>query len=136
MTGKGKPFQLIVQYVDMPCQLHNINHLNNIKTMTERNNVRWSTEEDAVLLRYVRNYPHNLHKAFLLVSEQLTDSGTPRTPTGVQAHWYSVLSKKPEALCFFTASAKHVSRNRKNGMGVESTPSIWRRLLNVIRRLN
>jgi len=103
--------------------------------MTERNNVRWSTEEDAVLLRYVRNYPHNLHKAFLLVSEQLTDNGTPRTPTGVQAHWYSVLSKKPEALCFFTASAKHVSKNRKNGMGVESTPSIWRRLLNVIRSL-
>ena len=103
--------------------------------MTERTSNKWSAEEDAVLLRYVKNYPHNLHKSFMMVSEHLSDAGTPRTPTAVKAHWYSVLSKKPEALCFFTASAKHVSKNRKNGMGVESTPSIWRRLLNVIRGL-
>lgn len=96
---------------------------------------KWSQEEDDVLLRYVRNYPHNLHKAFLLVSEQLTDGGSPRTATGVEAHWYTVLSKKPESLVFFTASAKHVSKNRKNGIGVESSNSIWRRLFNVIRNL-
>lgn len=98
-------------------------------------NKKWTAEEDAVLLRYVRNYPHNLHKCFLMVSEHLTDAGTPRSVTGVQAHWYSVLSKKPESLCFFTASAKHVSKNRKNGEGVVSNTSIWRRLLNVIRGL-
>jgi hypothetical protein len=98
-------------------------------------NKKWTAEEDAVLLRYVRNYPHNLHKCFLMVSEHLTDAGTPRSVTGVQAHWYSVLSKKPESLCFFTASAKHVSKNRKNGEGVASNTSIWRRLLNVIRGL-
>lgn len=103
--------------------------------MVQRTNKRWSNEEDAVLLRYVRNYPHNLHQCFLMVSEQLTDAGTPRTLGGVASHWYTVLSKKPEALCFFTASSKHVSKNRKNGMGVESTPSIWRRLLNIIRNL-
>ena len=100
-----------------------------------RSNRKWERYEDEILLRYVRTYPHNLHKCFMMVSEQLTDAGNPRTPTGVQAHWYSVLSKKPEALCFFTTSAKHVSRNRKNGMGVESTLSVWRRLLNVIRGL-
>lgn len=98
-------------------------------------NKKWTAEEDQVLLRYVKSYPHNLHKCFLMVSEQLTDAGYPRTPTGVGAHWYTVLSKKPEALCFFTASAKHVSKNRKNGMGVESNQSIWRRLLNIIRGL-
>lgn len=98
-------------------------------------NKKWTAEEDAVLLRYVRNYPHNLHKCFLMVSEHLTDAGTPRSVTGVQAHWYSVLSKKPESFCFFTASAKHVSKNRKNGEGVASNTSIWRRLLNVIRGL-
>jgi hypothetical protein len=98
-------------------------------------NKKWTAEEDAVLLRYVRNYPHNLHKCFLMVSEHLTDAGTPRSVTGVQAHWYSVLSKKPESLCFFTASAKHVSKNRKNGECVASNTSIWRRLLNVIRGL-
>ena len=91
---------------------------------------RWSNEEDQRLLRQVRSFPQNLHKCFLIVSEE-----TGRTPQGVQAHWYSVLSKKPEAMCFFTASEKHVSKNRKNGMGVESTPSIWRRLMAVIRNL-
>lgn len=101
----------------------------------ENLNRKWTSHEDTLLLRYVRNYPHNLHRCFLLVSEQLTDEGFPRTPTAVQAHWYSVLSKKPDVLCFFTASAKHVSKNRKNGMGTESNASIWRRLLNVIRNL-
>lgn len=100
-----------------------------------RTNSKWSQEEDDVLLRYVRQYPHNLHKCFMMVSEHLSDDGHPRTPTGVQAHWYSVLSKKPEALCFFTASSQHVSKNRKNGTGVPSTQSIWRRLLNIIRGL-
>ena len=103
--------------------------------MTERISRKWSAEEDEVLLRYVRNYPHNLHKSFMMVSEHLTEAGTPRTPTGVQAHWYSVLSKKPEALCFFTASPKHVSRNRKNGMGEESNSTIWRKLKAVLRSL-
>jgi hypothetical protein len=53
----------------------------------------------------------------------------------VSAHWYQSLSKKPEALCFFTASEKHVSRNRKNGAGVESNSSIWRRLVAAIRNI-
>lgn len=103
--------------------------------MTNKTIHKWSTEEDEVLLRYVKNYPHNLHKCFFMVAEHLTDNGYPRTPTGVQAHWYTVLSKKPEALCFFTASAKHVSKNRKNGTRVESNYSIWKRLLNIIKGL-
>ena len=100
-----------------------------------RSNQKWSEEEDAVLLRYIKANPQNLSKCFMMVSEHLTDAGSPRTPTGVQAHWYTVLSKRENALCFFTASAKHVSKNRKNGKGVESNNSIWRRLLNIIRGL-
>lgn len=103
--------------------------------MQNNHNKRWTSQEDATLLKYVKVYPHNLHKCFLLVSEELTDAGKPRTPAAVQAHWYSVLSKKPNSLCFFTASAKHVSKNRKNGMGQESNPGIWRRLLTVLRSL-
>ena len=91
---------------------------------------RWSVEEDARLLRQVRAFPQNLHKCFLIVSEELG-----RTEGAVANHWYTQLSKKPEALCFFTASPKHVSRNRKNGMGVESNNSIWRRLMSVIRNM-
>lgn len=98
-------------------------------------NKRWSQEEEKCLLKYVKVYPHNLSKSFLLVSEELYDKGYNRTPTAVQAHWYSSLSKKPEALCFFTASAQHVAKNRKNGIGVESNRNIWRRLLNIIRNL-
>lgn len=91
---------------------------------------RWTMEEDARLLRQVRAFPQNLHKCFVIVSEEIG-----RTDKAVAAHWYSVLSKKPESLCFFTASPKHVSRNRKNGMGVESSAGIWRRLMNVLRNI-
>lgn len=60
---------------------------------------------------------------------------TGRTEGAVANHWYTVVSKKPEALCFFTASPRHVSKNRKNGMGTTSNGNIWRRLLAVIRGL-
>lgn len=100
-------------------------------------NRKWTPEEDAVLLRYIKAHPQNLRKCFLMVSEHLTDAGTPRTPQGVQVHWYTVLSKKNDAnsLCFFTASAKHVSKNRKNGMGIPSNSGIWHRLITVLRSL-
>lgn len=98
-------------------------------------NKKWTNEEDDVLIRYVRNHPQNLKKCFMMVSEHLTDAGTPRTPSAVAAHWYTAASKKPDALCFFTASEQHVSRNRKNGEGVESTANIWRRLVRAISSL-
>ena len=100
-----------------------------------RSNKKWNEVEDQILLRYVRANPINLHKAFVMVSEHLTDIGHPRSVGGVQAHWYTVLSKKPESKCFFTASARHVSMNRKNGAGVASTASIWRKLLSIIKNL-
>lgn len=102
----------------------------------ERENPRkWTEEEESIMLRYVKSYPQNLTKAFLMISEHLTDAGTPRTPGAVSNHWYTVLSKKPEALIFFTASQKHVSKNRKNGTGVETSPSIWRRFLTILRSI-
>lgn len=89
---------------------------------------RWTAEEDERLLQQVRTFPQNLNKCFLIVSEV-----TGRTPGAVANHWYSVVSKDPNNTCFFTASAKHVSRNRKNGKGIASNRSIWRRLLNIIK---
>ena len=91
---------------------------------------KWTRAEDERLLRQVRSFPQNLTKCFLIVSEEIG-----RTHSAVAGHWYTSLSKKPEALCFFTASPKHVSKNRKNGMGVESNNSIWRRLMAVIRSI-
>ena len=95
-----------------------------------RTNRKWTEEEDNRLLRQVRAFPQNLNRCFLIVSEEIR-----RTPGAVANHWYTVVSKKPDSVCFFTASPKHVSRNRKNGNGVESNRSIWQRLMSVIRDL-
>ena len=101
------------------------------RDVVERREVRrWSNEEDQLLVRTCRSFPQNLHKCFLIVSEQVD-----RTPLAVANHWYTKVSKDPANMCFFTASPKHVSKNRKNGMGVESNGNIWRRLMAVIRNL-
>ena len=96
----------------------------------EKKNRRWSEAENRRLLAQVRTFPQNLHRCFMIVAEE-----TGRTEGAVASHWYTVVSKKPEALCFFTASPRHVSKNRKNGMGTTSNGNIWRRLLAVIRGL-
>lgn len=98
-------------------------------------NRKWTTEEEDVLLRYVEANPHNLHKCFERISEHLEEIGHHRTVSAVQAHWYAVVSKREDALCFFTASSKHVSKNRKNGEGTRTSISIWRRFLNILRNL-
>ena len=103
----------------------------NVSESSERRVLRkWTNEEDERLLRQIRTFPQNLHKCFMIVSEEIG-----RTDKAVAAHWYQHLSKRPEALCFFTASAKHISKNRKNGMGVESNSTIWRRLVAAIRNI-
>lgn len=95
-----------------------------------RTNRKWTEEEDQRLLQQVRTFPQNLSKCFLIVAEV-----TGRTPGAVANHWYTVVSKKPNSTCFFTASPKHISRNRKNGKGVESTRTIWQRLMSIIRNI-
>ncbi len=95
-----------------------------------RTSRKWTVSEDELLLQQVKTMPQNLHKCFLAVAERID-----RTPQAVANHWYTVVSKKPDSVCFFTASPKHVSRNRKNGIGVESNRSIWQRLMSVIRNL-
>ena len=92
-----------------------------------RFNKRWTTAEDARLARQVKAFPQNLHKCFLMVAEELG-----RTESAVAGRWYQHVSKNPTNVCFFTASPKHVSKNRKNGEGVETNISIWRRLMNII----
>lgn len=94
------------------------------------NHRRWTEEEDNLLLRQVKAFPQNLHKCFVIVAES-----TDRTPRAVASHWYMVVSKRPDAVCFFTASEKHISKNRKNGVGVESTRNIWQRFMAILRNL-
>lgn len=95
-----------------------------------RTSRKWTEEEDSILLQQVKRQPQNLRRSFLAVSER-----TGRSQQAVSNRWYTVVSKKPDSVCFFTASPKHVSRNRKNGVGVESNRNIWQRLMSVIRNL-
>lgn len=95
-----------------------------------RQSRKWTEEEDALLLRQVRAFPQNLSKCFLMVAQN-----TDRSPKAVAGHWYKVVSKRPDVVCFFTASATHISKNRKNGVGVECTRSIWQRFLNILRNI-
>ena len=94
------------------------------------NSKRWTKAEDKRLLRQVKAFPQNLSKCFVLVGEEIG-----RSRHAVALHWYNKLSKDPSIKCFFTASPKHVSKNRKNGMEVETNANIWRRLWAVIRNL-
>lgn len=91
---------------------------------------RWTKEEDERLLRQITAFPQNLNKCFMIVAEE-----TGRSKGAVSAHWYQSLSKKPDVMCFFTASQKHISRNRKNGVGTPSNLSVWHRLLRVIQNI-
>ena len=95
-----------------------------------RRNSRWTNEEDDLLIRYIKARPQNLNYCFLMVAEI-----TGRTKSAVSAHWYQRLSKRPDLWLFITASPHHVSRNRKNSMGEESSESVWRRILRAIRNI-
>ena len=95
--------------------------------MTNRINRRWTSREDQKLLDQVRVFPQNLHRCFMIVAEE-----TGRTPSAVAGRWYTKVSKRPEALCFFTASPRHVSKNRKNGIGIATSESIWRKFMRII----
>lgn len=94
-----------------------------------RYNKRWTRSEDLRLIRQVQAFPQNLHKCFVIVAEELG-----RTESGVAGRWYTKVSQDPANTCFFTASPKHISENRKNGMERESSRSIWHRLMEIIRR--
>lgn len=97
------------------------------KTNPEYRSRKWTQEEENLLIDQIRVFPQNLSKCFITVAQE-----TNRTKLAVANHWYTVTSKSPQARCFFTASPKHMSMNRKNGMGTPITQSIWVRLLRVL----
>lgn len=93
-------------------------------------NKKWTASEDEILLQSVKQSPQNLSRCFLSVAQNID-----RSPSAVANHWYTVVSKRPDTTCFFTASSKHLSKNRKNGAGVKINRSIWQRFMQIIRNL-
>lgn len=96
-----------------------------------RNHKKWTASEDEILLQQVRQYPSNFTRCFLAVSDYIG-----RSPSSVANRWYTVVSKKPDSTCFFTASQEQISINRKNGIGIECTANIWQTLLSLIDSIN
>lgn len=99
-----------------------------VEKENNRHGKRWTEEENQRVLRHVRARPQNLTFCFTMVAEEIG-----RTPSAVAAHWYAELSERQDALCFFTASPKHISKNRKNGEGQVSNNSIWNKLRAIIK---
>jgi hypothetical protein len=95
---------------------------------TKKQVKRWTAEEDKRLLQQVRVFPQNLHKCFITVAEV-----TGRTPTACASRWYTKLSKDPANAVFLTVSSRHKIMNRKNGKGVRSTPSLFQRILKLLK---
>lgn len=89
---------------------------------------RWTSEEDARLLQQIKVFPQNLSKCFNIVSEVID-----RTPTACAARWYTVLSKDPANAAFLTVSSRHKILNRKNGEGTECSPTLFQRILRLLR---
>ena len=86
---------------------------------------RWTIEEDQYLIDHLKNYSHNLQKAFLIASQHLD-----RTPDAISCRWCTKLST-PTPI-FMVASSKKATINRKNSENtIRSNNSIW----NKIKRL-
>lgn len=95
----------------------------------------WTSEEDEVLIRYAKAYPHNMNRCFLIVSEQLSADGHPRTTAAVSSRWYQYLSHRPDVIAYCQVSPYSISVNRKNTTGTPSPLSLWQRFLNLLHSL-
>jgi len=91
------------------------------------NNRKWTKDEDTRLLRQVKAFPQNLNQCFIIVGEELG-----RSKGAVAARWYQHVSRDPMNAAFLSISTKQKMFNRKNGKGVPSTPTLFRRILKLL----
>lgn len=88
---------------------------------------RYTTEEEQVILKYVRLNPSNLQKAFSIAAEELG-----RTTTGVSARYYMKLKKSEVA--FALLSSEGVSINTKSGDN-QKPSKLWKLIVKGITKL-
>lgn len=95
--------------------------------MAKQKHPKWTSSEEDVLIKNVKNNVTNLSKAFRQTSVE-----TQRTKAAVMAHWYANTSIKSGHCLFMTISGKHIAINRKNGKGKSSSLPLYKKILSLL----
>lgn len=93
--------------------------------------LRWTIEEEKVLISQIEKNPQNIKKAFTLTSELIN-----RSENAIRNHYYLVIlkgkSKLPKSYMYFTVGKTKVIPNRKvvtnNTEIINTKISIWNRI--------
>ena len=92
--------------------------------------VKWTDEENKILVQAIAANPHNLSEAIREASRNLN-----RTTKACKQHWYSALSPKNNptkvGISFVSVGSNSVYKNRKNSGNALSEPeksTLWSRI--------
>ena len=92
--------------------------------------VKWTDEENKILVQAIAANPHNLSEAIREASKNLN-----RTTKACEQHWYSALSPKNNptkvGISFISVGSESTYKNRKNSGNALSEPeknTLWSRI--------
>lgn len=92
--------------------------------------VKWTDEENKILVQAITANPHNISEAIKEASKKLN-----RTYKACSQHWYSALSPKNNptkvGISFISVGSKSTYKNRKNSGNALSKPeksTLWSRI--------
>ena len=92
--------------------------------------VKWTDEENKILVQAIAANPHNLSDAIREASKNLN-----RTYKACKQHWYSALSPKNNptkvGISFISIGSESIYKNRKNSGNALSEPeknTLWSRI--------
>lgn len=92
--------------------------------------VKWTDEENKILVQAITANPHNLSEAIRKASKNLN-----RTYKACKQHWYSALSPKNNptkvGISFISIGSESIYKNRKNSGNALSEPeksTLWSRI--------
>ena len=92
--------------------------------------VKWTDEENKILVQAITANPHNLSEAIREASKNLN-----RTYKACKQHWYSALSPKNNptkvGISFISIGSDSIYKNRKNSGTALSEPeknTLWSRI--------
>ena len=95
--------------------------------------IKWTQEEESVMIDIITKNSHNLNDAFYKASEIIN-----RTPKAISERWYKKVSKETN-YCFLTVGSKTAVSNRKNVTSAvveKTTTSKWKRILKILFEKN